>query len=168
MVNLFLLIVVIILLYIRFKEIWLTLFFTFIVFIVRYARKRLGIPMTFEPVILFSVVALRAFGFWHGVFVAVVSLFFADLLSGAFEMSSFVSILCKVLVLIPVHFFGKYNLYLVSLFSYIIFNEGVGTFLAVRTSKNITRILTQLLTSTVIRVVYLGLFLGWLCSVSGC
>jgi hypothetical protein len=115
--------------------------------------------LTLEPVILLSVVLLRLGGLNYALFVVIVPLLMADILSAHFSFDTLISIFCKVLVLINVSLFQDFNLFTVTIISYLIFNEGIGTILSIKAGTPIDKILTQLLTSTLIRIFYLSIFL---------
>ncbi len=168
LVNIILLLVLMFLIFVKFKKIWITLFFSLTIFSVRYQRKKMRIPMTFEPVVLFSVVLVRAYGLNYGLFTAIIPIFLSDIFSANIDFSSIISILCKALVMVPVHLFGQSNLFFVTIFSYVVLNEGIGTILSLKAGTPINDILTQLTTSTIIRIIYLQLFLGPLCALLRC
>jgi hypothetical protein len=163
-INFFIGLLLIILVFIKFKTLWLILIFSITIFFIRFRRKTFGIHLTLEPIILFSVVILRLAGLKYALIVAILPNLIADLVSGSFSPSSIISIICKLLVMVSINFFPGYNLVLITIICYIIFNEGIGTILALYASSPIDQVLTQVFTSTVIRLVYLNLFLYPLCN----
>lgn len=165
--NMLLGILVVMLLYLKFQKEVLTFIFCVIIFFIRYQRKLMGIPMTFEPTIILSVILTGAYGLKYGIIAGTVPVLLSDIVSGAFRAGSFISLFCKILVLIPVYYLGHLNLFMVSMISYILFNEGVGTFLALQSGSELTKVITQLATSTIIRLVYFQFFLAPLCFIVG-
>ncbi|MBN2422271.1 hypothetical protein JXB41_03520 [Candidatus Woesearchaeota archaeon] len=127
----------------------------------------LGIHLTLEPIILFSVIMLKLAGLKYALVVSMLPVLLSDLISGRLRQGTFISMFCKGLVLFCISLFPGQNLILITIISYIIFNEGIGTVMALLAGCEIDRILTQVFTSTIIRLVYLNLFLMPLCRLVG-
>ncbi|MBU0757759.1 MAG: hypothetical protein KKF44_06835 [Nanoarchaeota archaeon] len=166
-INAVLGLLVIILLFFKFKTFWLVMIFSFIIFYVRWKRQTMGIHLTLEPIILFSVIMLKLAGLKYALIVATIPSLLSDLVSGRLRSGTFISVLCKILVLVSINLFSGNNLILVTMVSYIVFNELVGTALAFLASANMEEVIVQVLTSTMIRLVYLNLFLHPLCLLVG-
>ncbi|MBD3202850.1 hypothetical protein GF327_01025 [Candidatus Woesearchaeota archaeon] len=167
LINITLVLLLTLFVFFKFRKIWLIIIFSAIIFLIRLRRKMFGIHLTLEPVILFSVLILKTYGLRYAVIVAVFPLFLSDIASGRFAMDSIISLLTKIIVLYAIMFFPSYNLVIVTMISYILFNEGIGTLLALYSSVPMDQVLTQVMTSTVIRLVYLNIFLYPLCGLLG-
>ncbi|MFH0875167.1 MAG: hypothetical protein V1859_04455 [archaeon] len=165
--NTLIAILLVLFLYVRFKTIWLMIIFSSIIFFVRWKRQTMGIHLTLEPVILFGVLMLKIAGLKEAMIIVSIPTILSDIMSGKFRTGTFISIFCKFLTFYAISYFPYYSLMLVTIISYIIFNEGIGTILALNSGCPIDEVLTQVLTSTVIRLVYLNLFLNLLCGLLG-
>jgi hypothetical protein len=159
--------ILILFLFIRFKIFWIMLLFSLIIFVVRFRRQMLGIHLTLEPVILFSVIMLKLSGIGDAIIVIALPILISDIIIGRFRLGTLVSITCKVLVILFVYIMPGYNLILVTMIGYVVFNEILGTILALVVSTPIDQVITQAITSTLIRLFYLNVFLYPLCSILG-
>jgi len=166
--NILLGVMMIVFLYQRFRVFWLTLAFSAVIFLIRFRRQAMGIHLTLEPVILLGVILLQVGGFLPAAIAVTLPFLFSDIMTGRFGLGTLISGLCKILTLLGVMFSPFDNLILSTMLSYIIFNEGLGTFLAFTTGTPFDQIITQVMTSSVIRLFYLNVFLQPLCSLLGC
>lgn len=153
---------------VRYKKIFFIIVFFLIIFLVRYQRMRMNIPFTLEPVIVLSVVVLRAYGILPAVVLISIPNLLSDLFSGKFGIFSIVFAVTKVIVIFPIFFFGYLNLFYVTLVSYVLINEILGNLITLHSGGEIKYIISGLATSTLIRIIYLKTFLDPLCFLVGC
>ncbi len=145
---------------IRFRELLVVVLLSFLTFLIRFRRKQMHIHLTLEPALLTGITALVNYGFLWAAISAAVPIILADLFSGTISQGSLISAGCKILVLLPIAIIPAGNLVGIAIISYIILNEGVGTVLALMAAVPIDQIMTQVITSTLIRLFYLNVFIG--------
>ncbi|MBU0757999.1 MAG: hypothetical protein KKF44_08055 [Nanoarchaeota archaeon] len=161
--NFFIFTLIMIFFLIRYHRQLIVFVFGLVIFLIRYFRQKNNIPFTFEPVLLFSVILLKSYGFAVAAAIAFFPNLIADTLNGRFSSFTILFCLLKVVVLIPISLISN-NLYIVSLVSYFLISELLGNTVSYFMGGELKYIISGVTTGILIRLLYFQVFFIPLCN----